>query len=603
MIKLLISIIILSIFLFAKDDFSVKISYFLTKENLSIEQIQKVKNFKLSNGESFGFIDDYCWLKIELKNNSNIELKRYFKFAYHYIEHILLYEDINLKPKKYGQLENFNQNISSLQNVLFKLKANPKDTNIAYLRIKSNLSMNIKIKHFSEKEYIDYIFLYKQLYAFVYGVLFAMLLYNFIIYLNIKEKAYLYYVLFHFLFLLGIIAWGGLGFEYLWAKYPIFNFYSYGVISNLLHFFDYMLMIHFLDTKKYLPKVTLILRVLAFIGLFFSITSLYNPLVQIYEIYSIFVTITMIGVVLYLALIKNFLIAKYFLIAKLSLFIGIIVFMLSEFALIEGSFFVNNFYIFAIVIEVILMSFILSYKFKEEREKRVLTEKMLISKHKLSTLGEMFNNIVHQWRQPLSQINSIVFNIESEYHFKNLNRVKLEDKLNSIETLTNYLSQTIDDFRNFSLENSKIEKFKIKTLIDETLSIINFSQKLNQIDIEVKYSNENISILSNKNELSQVLMIILNNAKDAFIENKTLKPKIVIDISEDFQKKYIKISNNGGEISNKIVNKIFKPYFSTKDKKSATGIGLYIVKLIIDKLKGSVSVKNNNQWVIFTIEL
>lgn len=604
--------VIITLFLFfislEADDFSIDTSYYFSEKNLSFKELSNIKEFKKSNGKNFGFKKEFCYLKLEFKNFSNFKLSRYFKFEYPYIDYITLLSKNGVE--KYGQLEKFNSNILSLHNVSFLVELKSKESKTIYLQIKSSLPIKTNILTFNREEYFKNILFYKQIYSFVYGVLIVMILYNFIIYLNIKEKAYLYYVLFHFSWLIAIFAFSGLGFEYIWANYPIVNLHSYGIVANFLSLFDYMLIIYFLDLDRILPKIANLFRYFAIFSLLVAISSLFIVINPLYEINTFFTESFIFILLFYMIFYKKSKISKYILIAKVFLFFGVFILTLSEFGLIKDSFFVDNSYLLGIMIELILMSLVLSYNYKDikmkyhlEERKRKETEKMLIAKHKLSILGEMLNSIVHQWRQPLSEINSIVFKMDTQYSIEGLSESEFDKNLTNIESLTYYLSQTINDFRNFSLENTEIEKFKIETLIDEVISILNYSFKLNKIELKINYSAKNIYTETNRSRLSQILIIILNNAKDALLENEVDNRRIFIDIIENRKILSIKISNSGKKIPKEIENKIFQSHFSTKNRNENSGIGLYIAKEITNRLNISLKLLNNEPLTTFEIKI
>lgn len=607
--RLLISFYFLTLGLYAQNDFDIKTSYYLTNENIGLSEIKNIKNFKESTGDNFGIIDSYCWLKIDIKNNSNLKQKRYFEFKIPFIDYIDVYVDGNIE--KYGQLQKFNTNIKSLNNAAFSVDLNENENKTLYLKLSSSFAMKTFLNDFSPSQYESNIIFYKRIFDFIYGILISMVLYNFFIWLSIREKSYFYYVVFHFLFIVGIISWTGLGFEYLWPNNPEINKYTYGIIGNLIYAFNLLFVIHYLNVKEYLPKTTKYLELFAYISLAFAVTSIFKSYVTIYEVFSIISSLFSIVVTLYLMIAFKLKIAQYLFISKLFLISGNFLLVLSELGIIQGSFFIDNSYIWGVAIEVILMSFALSYKYKLleyekelEKAKRIETEEMLINKQKLSTLGEMLNNLVHQWRQPLSQINSVVYSIDSDYSSKKLTNSSLDDKLNDIESMTNYLSHTLDDFRNFSLENQNIDTFEVKKLISEVVSIIRFTFKTNKIDINIELSHDDIKVLSNKNELSQVLMILLLNARDAILEKKLKEANVTILVSNDNNKLQITVSNNGGIIPYEIRDKIFEPYFSTKNSEEGSGLGLHIAKLIIeDKLNGSITYSSFKDWSYFKIEI
>lgn len=593
---------------YSQNDFEVSTSYYLTEKDLTLSQIKTVKDFKTSKGDNFGIIDSYCWLKIEIKNNTNLEQNRYFEFKIPFIDYIDLYYDN--KIEKFGQLQNFNTNIKSLNNAAFKVFIKEKENKTIYLRLSSSFAIKTFMNNFSISEYESNLIFYKRIFDFVYGILISMVLYNFFIWLIIKEKSYFYYVSFHFLFILGIVSWTGFGFEYIWPTIPNINQYTYGILGNLIYAFNMLFLIHYLNIKKYLPKMLKYLKLFVYIPLIFAITSIFESYVTVYEVFSIISSFFSIAVTIYLMIVFKLKTAQYLFISKIFLLSGNISLVLSELGFIEGSFFIDNSYIWGVVFEVILMSFALSYKYKLleyekelEKTKRIETEELLINKQKLSTLGEMLNNLVHQWRQPLSQINSVVYSIDSDYSSNKLTSTKLDDKLNNIESITNYLSHTLDDFRNFSLDNKKIDSFKIENLLHEVISIIKFSFNTNKISIKSDFKDRNIEVELNKNELVQVLMILLINAKDAIINSKTNDGKVFISVSNNNQLE-IEISNNGGSIPPDIRKEIFEPYFTTKSSNEGTGLGLYIAKLIIeDRFNGSLTYSSLDCWSSFKVRI
>ena len=589
------------------ENLKVSTQYYLTKDDLTLKEISKVQKFETSHGENFGILDEYCWLKIEVENKSSKKIKRVFEFQIPFLDYIDVY-----KPKetveKYGQLNLYNHNIKSLNNAAFSLSLNEFEKRVVYVKIQSSFAMKTSMKNYDEKEYLDNIIFYKRIFDFIYGILVAMVIYNFFIWLSMREKPYLYYVLFHFIFILGIVAWTGVGFEYIWANKPWINSYTYGIIGNLLYAFNIFFVIYYLDTKKYIPRATKYLKVMAYIAIVFVFTSPFITLVSLYEIFSIVATLSPLTIIIYLMIVKNLKTAKYIFISKIFLITGNLTVVLSELGYINGSFLIDNSYVWGVTIEVIFMSFALSQKYKDleyekelEISKRIETEEILMSRQKLEMMGKMMNSLVHQWRQPLSQINSAVCSIENDYRMQRLNEEVLEVRLNDIESMTKYLSNTVDDFRDFS-SHGNIDIHNMQDIMDNVLSIVNFIYQTNGIIIDVNYSKKDMKIQINKNQLIQVLMVILSNAKDTLIENDISKPKVKIDIGEYDGKFFIEIANNGGEIPKNIVNKIFDANFTTKEKEQGTGLGLYIAKLILrDHLHGKIEVTSSKEWTRFKV--
>ena len=221
---------------------------------------------------------------------------------------------------------------------------------------------------------------------------------------------------------------------------------------------------------------------------------------------------------------------------------------------------------------------------------------------RLAQMGEMISMIAHQWRQPLGSISSVVIGIQINlmsgmYNFKvQKDRDEflkfLDKKFNKINTYVQFLSATVDDFRNFFKPNKGKEMVSLTTPIKKALAIVKSSMKNKNIDVNTDFKTDD-ELLLYQNELMQVILNILKNSEDNFLEKKILNPKINI-ITKKINNKYIiSISDNGGGIKEEILSKIFDPYFSTKDEKNGTGLGLYMSKIMIEEHnKGSLSVKN-----------
>lgn len=220
--------------------------------------------------------------------------------------------------------------------------------------------------------------------------------------------------------------------------------------------------------------------------------------------------------------------------------------------------------------------------------------KLFEQQNKLASMGEMIGNIAHQWRQPLSVISTISSGIKINEEFEIDNSENLSENMTKIIEQTNYLSQTIDDFRTFLKDNKEKEKVSIKELLNKTLNIVNASLKNNYIKV-IKDLDYDIDILGFKNELSQSFINIINNSKDAIIENDIPEENRYIFIST---KKIddgimIEIKDSGNGIPQNIINRIFEPYFTTKSHSKGTGIGLSMAYQIITKNHdGNITVYN-----------
>ena len=239
----------------------------------------------------------------------------------------------------------------------------------------------------------------------------------------------------------------------------------------------------------------------------------------------------------------------------------------------------------------------------QEVHKRAEQERILIEKSKFIALGEMISNIAHQWRQPLSELSAIMLNIKFRYAMKKLDNEIISQKSKEAEKLLEYMSNTIDDFRNFFKPDKNKKYFSLKRSFDEVLNIIGKTIQNHNIDLSIKI-DEDIKILGYKNEFEQVILNILSNAKDTLISTNTKNPYIHISVKKSLDRVKIYIDDNGGGIKLEPIEKIFEPYVSTKEESNGTGIGLYMSKIIIEKnMQGKIIAYNTKAGASFIIVL
>ncbi|MBU0632922.1 ABC transporter substrate-binding protein [bacterium] len=245
----------------------------------------------------------------------------------------------------------------------------------------------------------------------------------------------------------------------------------------------------------------------------------------------------------------------------------------------------------------------LRQKFNDELERSKDKDKVIFHQSKLISMGEMIENIAHQWRQPLSQVNSAVLVIDDLLYKYNIRDDMIEKKLYEIEDLTKYMSKTIDDFKNFFDREKKREYFLLNELVKKSINMVESTFKENGIDLVMALKGT-VICHGYPNEFQQVMVVILNNAKDALVNNNIEAPVVRVTIKQTQKHNHIIVCDNGGGIDADIIDKIFEPYFTTKHKSQGTGLGLYISKIIIEEsLKGELRVKNTLNGVCFEIIL
>lgn len=247
----------------------------------------------------------------------------------------------------------------------------------------------------------------------------------------------------------------------------------------------------------------------------------------------------------------------------------------------------------------------LERRVKEEIEKQQTQERMMIHQSRQAAMGEMLESIAHQWRQPLNIIGLATVNMDMEYKFKTLSDEKFDANIEIISTNINYMSDTIDDFRNFLNPNRDMSSFDPKKSINDVFHILDAQLRNYGIFYEMKDSCQ-MAFYGVENEFKQVMLILINNSKDAIkgLNDKSLKGKIEITFRCEDDRGIIELCDNGGGIKDDIINSIFDAYFTTKFNAKGTGIGLYLAKNIIESRMGGVlSVKNIKGGCCFTISL
>ena len=247
----------------------------------------------------------------------------------------------------------------------------------------------------------------------------------------------------------------------------------------------------------------------------------------------------------------------------------------------------------------------LEKKIKREIENNRTKDIQLLHQSKMASLGDMIANIAHQWRQPLSVISTTASGMKLEKEYNLLTDEKFNQYCDSIVYKTEYLSNTIDTFRNFIKDEKEIKEIVIQDSIEMALKIINTTLKNNHIElIKDIHSLDNIKLNIVSGELEQVIINIINNAKDILLERFIEKPFVKVSLKEHKDLIFIIIEDNGGGIQKDIIAKIFEPYFTTKHQSLGTGLGLHMsYKIVKESLKGNIYVENTGNGAKFFIEI
>ena len=431
------------------------------------------------------------------------------------------------------------------------------------------------------------------LYGVAYGIIFCAFLYYLIIYFSSQTRYFLYYSIMQLFVLLTLCAFTYLSYKsYVTTlEQALTDIFETGSLLFTLLFAKEVL-----NTKVTMPfmnKIILILIGVNILDIFAIFIFKYSILYEYMPFYVSFFISTLAGLISVFQ--KNYLHIVY----TLGWFIVFLFLFLTELDSIEisGIYTVH----LSAPIESLIFSFALGYTLKKMVEEKNEKEKLLIHQSKLASMGEMINNIAHQWRQPLTHLGFINMNLQLAFEDEPLDKKYLKEKIEESNAQLDFMSKTIDNFRDFYKPNKQKEIFYISVAVKKALEIMEPIFESNKIEFEFNVIKDK-QINAYENEYSQVILNILTNAKDVLISRQIQNPKIIISINEKNDSIITTILDNAGGIENKYINHIFDPYFTTKQKGS--GIGLYMSKMIIEShFKGKIKVFNKDKGASFSIEV
>jgi signal transduction histidine kinase len=244
----------------------------------------------------------------------------------------------------------------------------------------------------------------------------------------------------------------------------------------------------------------------------------------------------------------------------------------------------------------------------KEVEKRRKSEQQMYQQSRLAAMGQLIVAISHNWRNPLNSLGLLIQDLEDAYAFGELDHAYLKDMSKKSLVQINFMSQTIDDFANFFKPVGQQETFHIRRVIYNT--IIDLEDDLADKSITLKESAEcsDFEITGYPDDLQKVLENLVGNAKDAIeekMEKETaFKGEITLSYNASPEGNYILVADNGGGIPEEIIDKVFDPYYTTKEQGKGTGLGLYMSKIIIENnMNGKLTVKNGEAGAVFKIGL
>ena len=604
-----------------------KVAYYYDETKLkTIDDIQKIQFLQEQSSQfSLGYLKGNSWFKFSIENRSDTQdLVINFAEAFYDILNFYEFKDNRWIKYKDGLYTKQNQKELKGENPAFLVNLKKGDTATYYIEASTSLPTFAKIEVFKFLDFVVHKKNTTSLYMFYFGGLFIIVILNLFLYVTLKDIIYAYYVGYTVFYIMFVFILTGFNNVIGLENY----YYEFHVSPPFLMLFLVLFTSRLLEVKTYSKFYYKLLNILS-ISLIVMCVLVLTDVQKWYPVLTVLSTIVFISLVittLYIGLKGNSTAKVYFIALSLYL-VCMVLFTSMANGWIENSDINRYLFLYASFFEIIFFSLILANRFnkinqekmaiqeklidtlKSEKEK----EKLLRQQSKLAQMGEMISMIAHQWRQPLGAISSAVFSIKTkivsnryDLSIKNQREEFLEflnKKHISINEYVQFLSTTIDDFRGFYKPDKQKEIVSINEPIKKALQIVQKSMKSKGISFTIDYSVDN-DIALYKNEMIQVILNILKNSEDNFKEKSIKNGKIKIVTKKEDTDYIISICDNGGGIDENILLNIFDPYFSTKNEKNGTGLGLYMSKIIVEEHNcGKLEVKNKEDGVCFIIRL
>lgn len=575
----------------------VQISYEIKSINEALknqEKFEKVKHFvRLFRHKS----NDGLWLKIPLVNSSHKSLDRVFLSRWDNVD----FELFAVKNEKIIFQESISNNKYIKNSSYFKLPFRESIDFYVHVKSKESLDQFFYVYFLDEDSVENFIISNEKFYhhGLFFGILLTMAMYSFFMYLSIREKGYLFLGFYQTSVLIATSDLRQYFFILLENMPNLADFLLRGVFGYIIMFLSILFTKEFLNTKEEMPRFNLFLNIIMiFLLPINAIDSNIN--------YSSFLYIIYVFTGIYVFFHKKNLLAFFYTLGFLGF--PIYLFLLNFGILFDWDFYFEYHYAkqiftciesFALTMALYLKIHSIVKEKEKAKEDAIKNEKLVLEQSRFASMGEMLASIAHQWRQPLNHLNLLIANLQLAFDAGKLDKNYLEKKAKEADNQLKYMSSTVENFSSFFSTKGEKNEFHLLDVCEYTIGLVESRLKKHNISILLN-SNDDCFHINYKNELIQVLAIVLNNAIDALVINSIKSKEIKITVNPN----QILIEDNAGGISKEILAKIFDPYFSTKDKKFGTGLGLYTSKIIVNNLiKGKIEAWNIDKGVCFSITI
>lgn len=622
--------------LYAQDKLVFDISYFEDKSTtLTVEQVQE-KQFIPSHTEvqNHGITNTPHWFKLKVTpTTEHLNKSWWLKIDYpplDYIDYYLFDRDDNLLAKVHsGELRPFVQREVSDPAFLYQLPLSEAFEYTLYIRVQTEGALQVPIKLMNSHDIIEEQYTNILIAGIYYGLFIIIAMFSTVIFFYTKEKNYLYYLMFITTFVFWQLSLDGIGVAYIWGALPWLVEHASILGTSIVTFSAVLFARNFLQTSKHLGPMDIYLKYFMYFCFLLTLSATvapYHYVIKVDGILSIIAPVLLLvtGILVYQ---KGYKPARFYMAGWLAFLIGCVLFSLNKFNLIGGFYLMNHAQQIGSAIEMVMLSLalgdrvksiqdnylrrannlnlVLKRRLEKGLEKARQKDKIMIQQSRFAALGEMIEQIAHQWRQPLNTLGLINQNLYFKFQLQEFDPKSFDEAHEKIDENLQYMSQTIDDFRSFYNNNAQAETYPIREIIDSSVSLSEAMLNYAKIKVKTKIEyEENCYIHNIKNELLQVCMNILKNAHDALIKKRQDNRQINITIHPQGKDICLRFEDNAGGIDENIISKVFDPYFTTKKDSHGTGIGLYMSKSIIEEhLNGEIKVENTDEGACFIIAL
>jgi len=602
-----------------------------TEGNLTLKEIQtKVFSESEEKVASFGFTSSVYWFKVALSaNKSADDYKWWLNVSYPLLEKIDLYicddQDNLLAVKKSGKARPFSERELHDRHFLFRIATPDKQT--LYLRVETQSAMQVPASiETTEHLFTDYHHSL-VLSGIYYGIFVLIFFYNLISFIYTRSRSYFLYLLFIVSFTIWQLSLDGLGIELLWTECEWMISHGNSTMMGVMILSIVMFTREFLQTKSFTPRID---KFFIALSIFISVVTIaaffrpYKEVILYFAATSVFLPplLLLTGLIVYQ---KNYYPARFYILGWGLFLLGSVLFALNKFAVIEGYEFFSYAQQIGSALQMIFLSWALADSLKKSETEYInklsglntlLQEKVseslsqmrqhdqvMIEKSRLAAMGEMIEQIAHQWRQPLHSLSLLNQDLYFKIQLKTVTQEDYENIHNKMNEQLQYMSQTIEDFRNFSKPDKEQEQFNVEEVIESALNLSEGSLKYAKVKASLVSEKEH-PVFGMRHEMMQVFMNLIKNTQDVVSQRKIEEPWLIFTVKEEDNIIKVTVEDNAKGIDEDKLEKVFEPYFSTKTTLNSSGIGLYMSKEIIEKsFLGTMNVTNSVNGALFTISL